>query len=315
MLTVARPRVKKAQTMTYQKKYRIKLFFMMLPFAAFIIAFNYVPILGWFISFVDYIPGVPFYKQAFAGFKYYSLVFSSGGMMLNAVKNTLVLSSLGLLMSPVPIVFAILLTEVRARWLSKLVQTFSTFPYIFSWVIVYAIFYSVFSTQDGALNIIFLKLGLIARPTDVLINSDFAWFTQTLTGLYKSAGYSAVIYIAAIAGIDMELYDAASVDGAGRFRKIWHITVPSLIPTFVVLLILSLGSLLSAGGFEQYYTFANSFTINKLEVIDTYTYKIGLQKNNYSYATAVGLMKSVVSIILVFASNFAMKKIAGRSIL
>jgi ABC-type polysaccharide transport system permease subunit len=172
----------------------------------------------------------------------------------------------------------------------------------------------VFSTQDGVLNVILLRLGLVSRPTDVLINSDFAWLNQTIIGIYKSAGFNAIIYIAAIAGVDPELYDAASVDGANRLGKVWHITVPGLVPTYVVLLVLSLGNLLSAGGFEQYYVFANPFTIEKLEVIDTYTYKVGILQSNYSYATAMGLMKSVASVILVFTSNFILKRLTGRAI-
>lgn len=304
----------KTQSMAYYKARRRRLLIAVLPFALFVFAFSYVPILGWFISFVDYIPGVPVLRQTFAGFKYYGLVFSSGSQMLLALRNTLILGGLGLLASPAPAVFAMLLGEIRNRLFSRVVQTFSTFPNFFSWVIVYAIFYSVFSTQDGVLNVILLRLGLISRPTDVLINCDFAWINQTLIGIYKSAGFGAIIYIAAITGIDPELYDAASVDGANRLGKAWHITVPSLIPTYVVLLVLSLGNLLSAGGFEQYYVFANPFTIERLDVIDTYTYKVGILQSNYSYATAVGLMKSVVSIVLVFTSNFIMKRVSGRAI-
>jgi ABC-type polysaccharide transport system permease subunit len=218
-------------------------------------------------------------------------------------------------MSPVPAVFAILLMELKSRKLSRIVQTFSTFPNFFSWIIVYAVFFAVFSTQDGVLNIILMRLGFINEPTDVLINNDISWIVQTLVGLYKNMGYGAIIYIAAIAGINSELFDAADVDGAGRFRKIFHITIPCLMPTFIVLLILSVGNLLSAGGFDQYYVFSNPFVVDKLEVIDTYTYKVGIQQNNYSFATAVGLMKSVVSVLLVFSANYVSRFAAGKSII
>lgn len=300
---------------SYLKKYRWKLFFAILPFLLIVMAFSYVPILGWFIAFVDYLPGVPVFRQQFAGLKFFELAFSSGNDMLLALRNTLVLSSLGLAMSPVPAVFAILLMELKSRKLSRIVQTFSTFPNFFSWIIVYAVFFAVFSTQDGVLNIILLRLGFINEPTDVLINNGLSWIVQTLVGLYKNMGYGAIIYIAAIAGINSELFDAADVDGAGRFRKIFHITIPCLMPTFIVLLILSVGNLLSAGGFDQYYVFSNPFVVDKLEVIDTYTYKVGIQQNNYSFATAVGLMKSVVSVLLVFSANYVSKFAAGKSII
>ena len=301
--------------LTAKKIYKLKLFFILLPFLLVVIAFSYVPLLGWMIAFVDYLPGVPFHKQEFIGLQSFKLVFAASRDMLLVLRNTLVLSGIGILISPIPALFAILLTELRSKRLSKVVQIFSTIPYFFSWVIIYTIFYSVFSTQDGVLNIILMKLGLISQPTDILVNSDAAWGVQSMVGLYKTLGYNAIIYIAAIAGIDTQLYDAASVDGAGRLRRAIHITIPCLLPTFFVLFILSLGNILSAGGFDQYYVFSNSFVVEKLEVLDTYTYKIGILNNNYSYATAVGMMKSIVSVVLVFFANYMSKLIRGRGIM
>lgn len=298
-----------------RNKYKIKLFVIILPFLLFTIAFNYVPIFGWYIAFVDYLPGVSIFKQQFAGFEFFKLAIYSGNDMIIALRNTLVLSLLGLLVSPVPALFAILLTELKSRWFSKLVQTFSTMPYFFSWIIVYAIFYAVFSTQDGVLNIILTRLELAKEPSNILANSDIAWLFQTCVGLFRNTGYGAIIYISAIAGIDSQLYDAADVDGAGRFRKIWHITIPSLLPTFLVLFLLNLGNILSAGGFDQYYVFSNPFVIGKIDVLDTYTYKIGIQNSNYSVATAIGMSKSIVSVLLIFTGNYLSKLIRGRSII
>lgn len=298
-----------------RQKYKLKLLLAVLPFVLFIFAFSYVPIFGWFIAFVDYMPGVPILKQTFTGLQFFKIAFSGGNDMLVALRNTLVLSGIGFLMSPVPVVFAIMLTELKSRKFSKIVQTFSTIPNFFSWIIIYAIAYAVFSTQDGVLNIILIKMNVIKEPTNVLINNQYAWLIQTCISLFKNTGYSAIVYIAAIASIDSELLDAADVDGAGRLKRIWHITIPCLMPTFFVLLILNIGNLLSAGGFDQYYVFANPFVVDKLEVIDTYTYKIGIQQNNYSLATAIGMMKSVVSVLLIFSANHISKLFRGQSII
>jgi ABC-type polysaccharide transport system permease subunit len=154
---------------------------------------------------------------------------------------------------------------------------------------------------------------LIKTPTNILINANIAWFFQLGVSVWKSAGWSAIIYFAAISGIDPELYDAASVDGAGNLQKTFHITIPGLLPTYYVLLLLSIASMLS-NGFEQYYIFQNALTVNRLEVLDTYIYKIGLTNLQFSLSTAMGIFKSVVSIILLTFANFSSKIIRGESI-
>ena len=230
------------------------------------------------------------------------------------MRNTLVMSFLGILTSPLPIIFAIMLSEIRNRVVSKWIQTVTSIPNFISWVLVYAIFFSFFSLEDGVVNKLMISLGLIETATNILGSDGYAWFFQLMVSIWKGTGWGAIIYLAAIAGIDPELYNAADVDGAGRFQKIWYITVPSLMPTYFVLLLLSISGMLS-NGFEQYYVFQNPLNIDKLEVLDTYIYSIGIGRAEYAFSTAIGIFKSVVSIILLLSVNWLSKAVRKESII
>lgn len=292
-----------------------KLLLISIPFLLFVTAFSYVPLLGWSISFFRYYPGIPLNKLEFMGLKNFQLFFSNKDQVLLVLRNTFVLSGLILVTLPLPAVFAIFLNEIRGKWFKKTVQTFSTIPYFISYVLIYLAFVTLFSPSDGMINTLLVqKLHILKTPLNVLNNDKIAWTVQTLTYLFKNLGYSAILYLSAIAGIDIQLYEAAEVDGAGRFQKIWNITVPGLIPTFVVLLVLGLGNVLSGAGFEQYYVFGNAMVLDKLEVIDTYTYKMGMVQGNYSFGTAMSMMKSVLSVGLLLISNFIVKRVRGNSI-
>lgn len=307
---------KTIQSLRGQKgRTRRKLLLISIPFLLFVTAFSYVPLLGWSISFFRYYPGIPLNKLEFVGLKNFQFFFSSRDQVLLVLRNTFVLSGLILVTLPLPAVFAILLNEIRGRWFKKSVQTFSTIPYFISYVLIYISFVTLFSPSDGMINTLLVdKLHILKTPLNILNNEKIAWTVQTLTYLFKNLGYSAILYLSAIAGIDTQLYEAAEVDGAGRFQKIWNITVPGLIPTFVVLLVLGLGNVLSGAGFEQYYVFGNAMVLDKLEVIDTYTYKMGIIQGNYSFGTAMSMMKSVLSVALLLISNFVVKKVRGNSI-
>jgi len=292
-----------------------KLFLISVPFLLFITAFFYVPLLGWLISFVKYYPGIPINKLEFVGLQNFKSFFYNREQVIRVFRNTLVLSGLIILTLPVPAIFAILLNELSARWLKKLVQTFSTIPYFISYVLIYLAFVTIFSPSDGMLNILlYEKYGMINRPLNVLTNPNIAWTVQTCMYLFKNVGYNAIIYLSAIASIDPQLIEAAEVDGAGRFQRIRHIIVPGLVSTFVVLLVLGLGNILSGAGFEQYYVFGNAMVLDKLEVIDTYTYKMGIVQGNYSFGTAMSMLKSLVSVILLVTANGIVKKVRGSSI-
>lgn len=298
-----------------KRKYSMKLMLMALPFLAAVFVFYYVPLFGWVYGFYDYKPGIPLSQSEFVGLKYLRIAFTEQGSDLARVlKNSLVLSFLGILVSPAYVAFAILLNEMRGKWFRKWVQVTTTLPNFISWVLVYSVFYVFFAVSDGVVNQALLKLEWLKQPFNFLGNSEIAWGFQTLVGLWKGLGWGAIIYLAAIAGIDQELYDAAKVDGSGRFRTIWHVTVPGIMPTFVVLLLLNVSNMLN-NGFEQYYVFYNALVADKLEVIDYYVYRVGLETNDFSYSTVLGMFKTIVSVTVLFTVNWIAKKIRGESII
>ena len=295
-------------------KRELQLFLLALVFALFVVAFCYVPLLGWSIAFIDYNPGKSLFQQKFVGLANFKLLWSSKRYLGMAVRNTLALSGLSLLTMPVPLIFAILLSELPFKRLSKLTQTISALPYFISHVLLYAVCFSLFSPTDGAVNVI---LRLFYGPdytSNLLAQPDVAWRMQTFICLYKGMGYSAIMYLSAMSGIDQELYDAASVDGAGRLAKILHVTIPGIMPTFIVLLVLNIAGMLSGAGFDQYYVFQNPMVLNKLEVLDTYIYKIGLRQNNFGFATAAGMLKSLISVMLLMLANRISKLVRGSSL-
>jgi putative aldouronate transport system permease protein len=304
------------KTMKIFTSSRAKLGLMVAPFVIFVIVFSYVPIFGWIYAFFDYRPGVGLTKVPFVGLKYFIMAFNlkSGSDLLQVFRNTFMMSFLGLLTSPLPVIFAICLTEMNNRFFKKAVQTMTTLPNFISWILVFAIAFETFSISDGFVNQILLNWKILKDPINPLASSDGAWFFQTGLGLWKGLGFSAIIYLAAIGGIDTELYDAADIDGAGRFQKMRYVTVPGLAPTYIVLLLLAVSNILS-NGFDQYYAFMNAMVRDKLQVFDYYIYRVGIGLNEYSLGTALGIFKTVVSVSLLFGVNWLSKKIRGVSII
>ena len=295
-------------------KNRIILLLLILPLFAMVFIFSYVPLFGWVYAFVDYQPGIPIFKQQFVGLEFFKLLFTGGTDFFNALKNTLVLNFLSLITSPIPIAFAILISEVKSKRFAKGVQTITSLPNFLSWILVYSICFGLLSSDSGVFNKILMNLHLISQPTNILVNEGAAWYFQTILAIIKGTGWNAIVYLAAISGIDQELYNAADVDGAGRWAKIIHVTIPGVLPTFFIMLLLQVSSVLSAG-FEQFYVFQNSMTVDKLEVLDTFVYKMGIRNNQYSYGVALGMFSSVVSIIILFATNHLAKKTIGNSLM
>ncbi|WP_227872082.1 ABC transporter permease [Paenibacillus albus] len=291
---------------------RMQLFLLGLPIVLMVLIFQYIPLAGWILAFFDYKPGIPFSKTPFVGLKFFELIVTSGDDLVNALKNTLAFYFLNLLMSPLPVVFAILLSEAASVRFKRIVQTLITLPHFVSWVIVFALAFCVFS-NDGLLNTFLMNLHLIDEPTNLLGNGDTVWYFQTALGIWKSLGWGTIIYLAAIIGIDQELYDAAQVDGAARFRRIWHITVPGVMPTFIVLLILGMSNLLSVG-MEQYLVFYNGLVADKITVLDLYLYRTGILNTDYSYSTALGMSKTLIGILLLFGVNGLAKRVRGYGI-
>lgn len=292
-----------------RKRDGFRLFLLTTPILIGIFIFSYVPLAGWTYAFFDYKPGIPLADSEFVGLKYFTMLFQNPVQradMLRVLKNTLGMSFLGLLGMIFPLLFAVFLAEIRATKYRKIVQTLTTIPNFISWVLVYAAFYALFST-DGFVN------SLFGTSNNYLASSQNVWLQMWGYQLWKSLGWNAIMYISAITSIDAEMYEAAEIDGAGRFAKMFYITIPFLIPTFFVLFVLQIGNLLN-NGMDQYYVFENAMNKESIEVLDLYVYNTGLKNNNIPYATAVGMLKSVISVILVFSANFASKKVRGSAI-
>jgi len=295
----------------------IKLFLMYLPFLALVLLFSYYPLSGWVYAFYDYRPPIPLSQSAYKGLYWFQFLFSNSvqrAQIWQVLKNTFAMSGLGILFSWLPMLFAIFLAEIRSSKFRRPVQTLTTLPNFISWVLLFTMAYSMF-TSDGMINTLLMNLGLIQNPIMFLSSDSHTWISMWLWQTWKGLGWSAILYLAGISGIDQELYEAARVDGAGRFRLMWHITVPGLIPTFFVLLLLSIGDLLN-NGMEQYYVFQNAFNLQHIQVLDLYVYNLGLgSASSLSLATAVSMMKSLVSLVLLFAANWASKLIRGESLM
>lgn len=209
--------------------------------------------------------------------------------------------------------FRSFLSEIKNKPYRNLVQTLTTVPNFISWTLVYAVAFSLFSTT-GMFNSVLQQIGLISQPVKILDSGKHVWLTMLLWGLWKGLGWNSIMYLASISGIDQELYDAARVDGANRFQLMRYITIPALLPTYFVLLMLSVASFLS-NGMDQYFVFQNAFNQKRIQVLDLYVYNIGMSGKSMSLATAVGIMKSIVSVVLLTVVNTVSKRIRGESIL
>lgn len=277
-----------------------------------VLVFSYIPMLGNIIAFFNYVPGRALSMDYFVGLNNFKQFFQLPDTWL-IIRNTLVISSLQLTIGFVaPIIFALLLNEMGNGLFKRFVQTVSYLPYFISWVVVASIMFTVLGA-NGVLNELLMKFGLIEKNVTWLNEPKYFWFILTTANIWKGVGWSAILYISAIAGVDAELYDAGSVDGLGRFGKLWHITLPGIRPTIILLFILGIGSILNAG-FEQQLLIGNPMTRDRYEVIDTYVYRYGIQLGRYSFATAVGVMKSVFGFILVVIANKVSAKVADMRI-
>ncbi len=232
----------------------------------------------------------------------------------NIMTNTLGLNILQLLINfPAPIIFAILMSELLSDRFKKTVQTVTFFPHFLSWVIFGGIFLSLLDNDTGIVNTLLVQIGILKEPVDILGGEQYFWGLIIITSILKGLGWGSVIYVAAISGIPQELYEAAKIDGANRWHKIRYITVPTIAPTITLFFILSISGLLN-NGIDHLWVFQNANNIARSEVLDTFIYKFGIPQQNYGYATAVGLLKSVVSLILLVLGNTVCKKVSGRGI-
>ncbi len=291
-----------------------KEFLLILPFLVIVGLFSYFPLYGWIYAFHDYRPPFPISADTFVGFKWFETIITNpvrANDILRVLRNTFAMSGISLLFSWFPMVFAVFLNEIKCRPYKKFVQTVTTLPNFISWVLVYAIAFNVFSST-GPINTVMMELGLLDKPVAFLKSSDHIWFKMWLWLTWKNAGWSAIMYLAAITGIDEGMMEAARVDGATRMQIIRHITIPCILPTYFVIVMLNLANFLS-NGMEQYYVFQNAFNMDYIEVLDLYVYNMATSSTGaYPLSTAISILKSVVSIVLLVVSNTASKLVRGE---
>ncbi len=304
----------KKKRMTKRKWKSIRLFLYIAPFMALVLVFSYYPLYGWIYAFYDYRPPKPFSEAQFVGLKWFKSLVENDikiKQIVQVLENTFAMSALTLGTSWLPLLFAVFLNEIRCVKFRKFVQTVTTLPNFVSWVLVYSIAFSLFNST-GMANTLLMNLGITKDPILFLQSTKHVWFTQWLWLTWKNLGWAAIMYIAAISGIDDELFQAAKVDGANRMQLIRHITIPSLIPTYFVLLMINIANFLN-NGMEQYYVFQNAFNKEYIQVLDLYVYNTAMGSGSYSVSVAISMLKSVVSVILLVGANAFSKKVRGES--
>jgi putative aldouronate transport system permease protein len=288
-----------------------QLYLVMLPALLYFIIFRYIPMANAVLAFKDYNVVAGIWGSPWAGFKHFELFFSNP-VFWTLLKNTLGLSVYALLVGfPIPIVLAICLNEVGSGFFKRTVQMITYAPYFISTVVMVSMIMLLLSPRLGVFNLGLQALGLepinfLGRPN--LFSSIYVW-----SGVWQNSGYAAIVYLAALSGVDPMLYEAAKVDGASRIQKIFNIDLPGIMPVAVILLILSVGSLLAIG-FEKVYLLQNPLNLSSSEIIATYVYKIGLLNANFSFATAVGLFNSVINMILLVLVNAYVKRVSDMSL-
>ncbi|MCO5954384.1 ABC transporter permease subunit [Microbacterium yannicii] len=281
------------------------LYLLLLPGIVYFVLFRYWPMYGAIIAFKEYIPFLGISDSPWVGFAHFEDFFTSPDFP-RLLANTLILALLSLLIAfPLTIIVALLLNELRVTVLKRTTQTLLYVPHFLSWTVVASLTYLLFALDVGPLfQLINGMLG-----TDINFLADPAWFRPiiVLQDIWKNTGWGTIIFLAALAGVDQAQYEAAIIDGAGRFQRVWHITLPSIMPTIIVMLVLQMGQILNTG-FEQIYLMTNSLNRSVADVFDTYVYFMGITQGSYSYSTAVGLFKAVVGVVLIFGANWIAKR-------
>lgn len=305
-------KMSRAELIAKLKRYKF-LYLLLLPAVVYTFIFCYITMGGLVMAFQDYdiIGGI--LESPFVGLKNFITVFSTP-KMLHAIKNTLIYSSVGLFLgTPFPIILALLLNEVKLQRFKKITQTISYLPHFLSWISVVGMLSTFFATY-GTYNDLLAKIfGDSYERINVLMDSKYFLPVIFWSGIWKGIGWNSIIYLAAISGIDQSMYEAATVDGCSRFKQVFYITLPSIMPTIIILFIMATGGLVNSN-FEQVYGFQNLYTQEATEVINTLIYRMGIQNGQYSLSTAFGLAQSFVSFLIVFTSNIIVKKLSGTGI-
>lgn len=287
---------------------------MIIPFMIYTFIFSYYPLSGWIMAFQNYKPAKGYSGSPFVGFDQFNFLFKDIEFW-RSVRNTLGMSILNLVFGFLfAIVFALLLNEIKSLRFKRFTQTASYLPHFLSWIIVCSLVSNMLSTDDGMINNFLMTIGLIKKPILWLGEQKYFWWITTFANIWKETGWNSIIYIAAISGIDQSLYEAADLDGANRFQKMWHVTLPGIKSTIIVLLIMNLGWVLNAS-FEVPYILGSGLLQDVSQTIDIFVLKYGMSIGNYSLATAAGIFKSVISLVLVFSTNAISNKLGERGLM
>ena len=283
------------------------------PALIFVIIFNYIPMGGIIVAFKDYNIRVGIWDSPWNGLENFRHIFVDNSMG-QVILNTICIGLLDILVSfPVVIGFALLLNEVKNLFFKKIVQTVSYLPHFVAWTVMAIILKAMFDTTDGIVNELLMKIGLIDKPLNLLTSKDAYWGLAVWSSVWKEMGWSAILYLAIMAGIDPTLYEAAEIDGAGRFARIWYITLPHLKGIFAISLILAAGNVLNTG-FDQAYYLRNGLNQTTATTLSYYIWERGLNQGNFSYSTAISLILSVIGAGLTITANLVSKKVSGKGL-
>jgi putative aldouronate transport system permease protein len=298
---------KKKETFFQKLALQKQLVFMSVPLVLYVILFSYIPLWGWTMAFQNFKPARIFSQQEWVGLRWFKFLFSDP-VFVRTIRNSLVMSlintSLGFITA---IIFGLLLNEVKNISFKRTIQTVSYLPHFLSWIIVTGLVSNMLTTDGGAVNELFMSLGLIKEPILWLSYPEKFWGIVGFTYVWKEVGWNTIIYLAAMAGINPTLYEAAEIDGSNRYQKMWYITLPGIKPTIIILLIMSIGRMLEAG-FDMQYLLRNGFIQEVSDTIDVYVVIYGFRNGNFSMATAAGMFKNVVNVSLIFTANWIAKK-------
>lgn len=308
-------KTKKKHRLGYGLGEQLQLHSMMLPGTLLMILFNIVPLFGLILAFKNYkvtqgIAGI--FTSPFYGFQNFKIIFANHDFK-NMLYNTLGINLIGQLVSiPLTILFALFLNEIRHERMKNLVKTVTYMPHFVSWVVFGGIVINLLAT-DGAINQLLVALGILKSPVVFMAKPNYFWGISITSSLIKEIGWGTILYTAAISGVDQELYEAAEIDGAGRYRKMWYITLPCIKSTIVIMIIFAVAGIMN-NNFDQIFVLQNSFNLERSEVIDTYIYKVGLKQLQFGMASAINIFKSAIALALLFMANFASSKLTGSGL-
>lgn len=300
-----------------RRRFNTQIFLMAMAGVSFLLIFAYIPMIGIVIGFknMDYSLNImkDLVNKPFVGIDNF-VKFMKDAQFISVITNTLSLSILELVCTfPLPIMFALFLNEIRNSRVRRVIQTSTYFPYFISWVVYGGIVMAFLSSDGGFINSMLIQLGLLDTPINFMSRSENFYTIVIVSSAIKGIGWSSVIYVAAIAGVDTAIYEAAHIDGANRVQTALHVTLPSIAPTITVLLLLAISGILGSG-FDRIYMLQNPLNLIKSEVIDTYIYKVGISQRRFSFTTAVGVFRSVIAVLLLTGSNLLSKKATGNGL-